>query len=35
MEEYAMTYLGWIIGFVIGSIAIYWMIDWKNQIEDE
>jgi hypothetical protein len=30
-----MTYLGWIIGLAIGSIAVYWMIDWKNQTKDE
>jgi len=28
-------YLGFIIGGVIGGIAIYWMIDWKNQTKDD
>ena len=26
-------YLGWIIGAIIGSVAVYWLIDWKNQIK--
>jgi len=28
-------YLGLIIGGVVGCIAIYWLIDWKNQIKDD
>ena len=28
-------YLGLIIGGVLGCIAIYWMIDWKNQTKDD
>ena len=27
-------YIGLIIGGVVGCIAIYWLIDWKNQIKD-
>jgi hypothetical protein len=28
-------YIGLIIGGVVGCIAIYWLIDWKNQIKDD
>jgi|TARA_B110000977_G_scaffold99786_1_gene130990 Na+/glutamate symporter len=34
-QERAMSYFGFIIGGIIGSIAIYWLIDWEYLTKDD
>ena len=35
MLKYNMQYIFWISMFVIGSVAIYWMIDYMGHYGDD